>query len=306
MLAPATPALVRATTSPRPAVTEALDAVAPYVERIFSPRASGVANLRVAGPALLVANHGGGVLAALEPLVFAHAIREALGDDAAMPRVLAHEALFRTPAADWLASVGAVRASPENARELLAAGEKVLVYPGGDREAFRPWSERHRVTLGDRRGYARTALEMGVPIVPVVSAGMHSGFVSLSDGRELAKKLPIARMLRVGVVPITLSFPFGVSLGLPAPYLPIDARVRIRILPALRAGRRASGETSCPERIDALHEEVLSRMQRAMDHLVRERRLERAVAIRRVLDGWVERLDRVLGAGESAPMLART
>lgn len=94
---------------------------------------------------------------------------------------------------------------------MLDRGEKVLVYPGGDREPFRHFFDRDQICFGDRRGYVELAIRRGVPIVPVVTAGMHSSFVSLGGGHALAARLPLARRLRVGVLPVTLGFPFGLA-----------------------------------------------------------------------------------------------
>lgn len=269
---------------------ETLDALGPIVERVFAPKASGVAHLRTPGPALIVGNHSGGVLAMLEPIVLAHTIRAAVGDDA-LPRTLAHEILWHTPIAGRLEALGAVRASPVAARALLDAGHKVLVYPGGDREAFRSFAARDEISLGDHRGYVRLALSRRVPIVPVVTAGMHSGFLSLGDGHALARAIT-PRALKLGVLPVTLGFPFGLSIGVPAPYLPIDARVRIRALPPIRFTRSGDDAAADVDYVEACHRVVTRRMQLALDELAASRRAERRAAVHAGLDGLFDRIER--------------
>src|SRR5207244_5851441 len=75
---------------------------------------------------------------------------------------------------------GGMEADPEAAEHALCAGGSVLVYPGGDHEAFRPWTERHQIDFNGRTGFIRLALRTGVPIVPAVSCGAHHSVVLLS------------------------------------------------------------------------------------------------------------------------------
>ena len=47
----------------------------------------------------------------------------------------------------------------------------LLVYPGGDHETYRPTWESAKIDFAGRTGFARLAIEHGVPIVPVVAIG---------------------------------------------------------------------------------------------------------------------------------------
>ena len=247
------------------------------------------------GPALFVANHSGGCLAMLEPMLLAHRLQNPVH----FPRLLLHEVMWRSPLSARLRDLGALRASPENANRLLSQGESVLVYPGGDVEPFRSFRARDHIALGDRHGYLKLALRHGVPIVPIVTSGVQSGFISLSDGRALAARLPLARRLRVGVLPITMSFPFGLSVGIPAPYIPLATEVSIRVLPALRF----SGGGEDPSRNDAFvaacHAEVTRVMQRALDGLANTRREARRRALHRRLDQLVDGIEQLTNAPHS-------
>jgi 1-acyl-sn-glycerol-3-phosphate acyltransferase len=286
-------------------VARTLDRLAPAIERLWSPRAEGAEHLARGGAALVVGNHSGGVLAMLEPLVLAHAVRGAVGTTR-LPHLLLHEVMWRSPAAPVVARLGAVRASEPNATALLSRGRPVLVYPGGDREAFRSFFDRDRVQLGDRRGYLRLALRAGAPIVPVVTAGFHSGHVTLHDGHPLAQRLPLARSLRVGVLPLTFSLPFGLTFGAPPPYLPMSRRVRIRVLPPIRFTRAGEAAANDVAYVEACHRIVSGAMQYALDELSRVRRLERRRDLHDALDGALDRLDRWTGAGIAIPSLRPT
>jgi 1-acyl-sn-glycerol-3-phosphate acyltransferase len=153
-------------------------------------------------PTLFVANHNGvlgsEVLMLLEGW-FRHAPPRA-------PRVLglAHDVIFSHNAFKWwVPRLGAIPATPENAREALAKGYSALVYPGGDRDIFRPWSKRDRVDFDGRKGYAEIAVEMNVPIVPIANVGGHESTIVLHRSDALAAMLDLKKKYRMRGVPIT-------------------------------------------------------------------------------------------------------
>lgn len=258
---------------------------APILDALLDPRVvEGAEHLAREGAALVVGNHSGGTLAMLEPLTLARALSRHVAVER-LPHLLLHEVLWRTPLARWIQRHGAVRASRANAEALFARGRKVLVYPGGDREVYRAFRDRDRVCFGDRRGYVQLAIAQGVPVVPVVTAGMHSSFVALTDGHALAERFPLTRRLRIGVLPITLGFPFGLVPFAPPPYLPIAGRVRIRVLPPIRFTRSGPEAAADEAYVEACHRTIVGAMQRALHTLAADRRAER----RARLHGWLDR-----------------
>lgn len=69
---------------------------------------------------------------------------------------LAHDMVFELPfLGKWIARLGAVPASQENARLLLERDVAVLVYPGGDLDAYKPHREQFQVKFGGRKGWVR-------------------------------------------------------------------------------------------------------------------------------------------------------
>lgn len=112
------------------------------------------------GPALILFNHS---LATYDTLLLAHAVQQATGR---FVRGLGDRLMFRIPGLGWVArELGVVEGSPANARALLAAGELVLVSPGGMREALRPSREAFSIDWNGRQGYARIACETHAPIL---------------------------------------------------------------------------------------------------------------------------------------------
>jgi 1-acyl-sn-glycerol-3-phosphate acyltransferase len=259
----------------REAIDRLVSAIEPWLERFFHPVVRGLDRIPP-GPGLYVANHNGGVLFP-DAYVLGSAIHRArsLAD---LPYVLAHDLAIRPLISNrFFAPLGAVRASRTNAHRLFAAGRKVLVFPGGDREALRPFRDRHRIVFGDHRGYVRLAIEEGVPILPVVSAGAHSMLVVLDDGVRLSRLFGIDRLLRVKVFPIVLSVPWGLTIGFPPPYVPLPTRIFMELLAPIRFERRGLEAANDDAYVERCHVQVVSTMQAAMTRLVSERSADKRV-----------------------------
>ncbi len=220
-----------------------------------------------AGPALLVGNHNAGSMF-LEGL--GTAARCYLDAPDRPWHGLAHDAIIHLPAiGPVLYRMGALRASHQSADAAFARGRKVVVFPGGNREAYRPFSRRYRVEMGDRRGFVRLALRHRVPIVPMVFAGGHSTFVVLHDGQRLARAIHAHRWLRSDTWPLWLGLPFGVFLG-PGMHIPFPVKCITSILPPIRTD--TYGDPADPETVERLFHTVQDAMQRELDRLAAERR----------------------------------
>jgi 1-acyl-sn-glycerol-3-phosphate acyltransferase len=167
----------------------------------------------------------------------------------------------------WIAKLGGVPAHPENARALLERDVAVLVYPGGDRDAYKPYAERHVVKLAGRKGFVRLALRTGAPVVPVVSVGAHEIIYVLTDGAELARRLGLKKAFRMDVLPIALTLPFGLTVGALVPYVPVPTRIRVRVLPPIDLGLPPSAADD-PGAVDDAYERVRATMQSGLDELV--------------------------------------
>lgn len=178
------------------------------------------------GPVLLVGNHSAGLMP-LDALFAIDAIQQLQGPERAV-HPLVHDFAYQAPRmARHARRMGILRAGRENAAAVLADGRIVLVYPGGDRDAFRPFHDRNRIVLAGRTGFVELALEHRVPIVPLVSVGLHESLFVLTSGERLAKKLDLKRRLRTEVLPLALMFPWGLA---PAamPFLPLPTDIEMR------------------------------------------------------------------------------
>lgn len=172
------------------------------------------------GPALMVGNHNSGAMF-IEMFGFGASLYQNSSGDEAGWHGLTHDNIIGLPIVGRiLHRLGAIRAGHGSAAAAFARGRKVVVCPGGNREAFRPFRDRYEIALGDRRGFVRLALRHEVPIVPVVFIGGHSGLVILSDNKRLARFLRADKWLRSDTWPLMVALPWGLVLG-PMFHLPM-------------------------------------------------------------------------------------
>jgi 1-acyl-sn-glycerol-3-phosphate acyltransferase len=166
------------------------------------------------------------------------------------------------------ARLGILRASREVAERALGEWKRdLLVFPGGDLDTWRPWSERYQVRFSGRVGYARTALKTGTPIVPVAHAGAHDTLIVLSDGHRLAARLRFPELFRAQIFPVHLSFPFLLGVG-PTPHLPPPVTLRYRVAAPIWPDEVVpEGQEPSREAILALDARVRAAMQHELDIL---------------------------------------
>jgi 1-acyl-sn-glycerol-3-phosphate acyltransferase len=234
----------------------------------FRAEVRGLSNIPAEGPILLVGNHSGGTLIA-DTFVFAQAFYDHFGPLRRFHQ-LAHDLVFRIPGARAsLSRYGTVPASPENMERALERDAALLVYPGGDHETYRPTWESDKIDFAGRRGFARLAIEHGCAIVPVVAIGGQETALFLGQGRDLARRLRLDRLLRVKVFPAQVAPPFGLTImDLPG-RVPLPAKIVVRVLPKIDLEKRL-GTNANP---DDAYELVTDRMQDALTDLSEERSL---------------------------------
>lgn len=246
-----------------------IERLAPWFDRFgkrwFDLEVDGVEHVP-GGPALVVGNHNSGtnyveMLCAMARLYLEHDLQFT---------GLAHDAVVSAPAlGNLLVRVGAVRASHANANAAFSADHKVVVFPGGNLEAFRSYRRRHRIDFGGHKGFVRLALRHRVPIVPMVSIGGHEGFVILTDGRRIARRLGLDRVpiLRTDTFPVMLALPWGVGIG-PLPHVPWPTRCATRFLEPVPM----EGDPDDPDVIDRIYAEVTGIMQAELSAMARSRK----------------------------------
>lgn len=186
-------------------------------------------------PVLFVANHGFGGIFDLNVFATSAALEQLQLDRDVT--ILTHQLAWTLGVGRFIEPIGARPASVESAQDAFARGEHVAVYPGGDIDAAKSWEDRNRIMFGGRIGFARLAIDNGVPIVPIVTAGAGESLFVISSGERLARATRLDKLLRLKSAPISVSLPWGLNIGAVGllPYLPLPSKLQTRVLPAMPA-----------------------------------------------------------------------
>ncbi len=234
----------------------------------FSPDVRGLDWLPEQGPVLVVGNHSC-LFYIPEAWICGQAVldRRGIDQDAYM---LTYDLLLAAPGiGPVLRRLGALPASAPEAEAALRGGACVVVYPGGDLEACRPWTQRNRIDFGGRTGFVKLALRTGVPVVPVVAHGGQHAVVVISRGDRLARALGL-HGLRIKVFPFLAAPPFGITSVLTPP-LPMPAQLTLEFLPPLDWTGHGTAAADDPAVVSACYADITGRMQTALDRLAAER-----------------------------------
>lgn len=178
-------------------------------ERYWRVEARGVGNVPAEGPVILVANHSGAI--PFDGAMIATALAVA-HPNARVLRFL-YDGFVENlgPVASFYRRVGGARASFASALQLLELGHAVLIFPEGIAGPAKPFTERYRVR-GFRSGFARLALALHVPVVPVAVVGAEEIYPLVGKIEALGK------LLGAPYLPLTPFFPaLGLLGALPLP-----------------------------------------------------------------------------------------
>lgn len=168
-----------------------LDRILAPLKRLLSPVAMGLEHVPREGPVLLAGNHS--IYGLLDIPMLGLELYERTGRAV---RGLGDHNHFALPVwRDLLQRIGVVRGTRENCARLLEAGEAVLVFPGGGREVFKRKGEKYQLVWKERVGFARLAIQYGVPIVPFAAVGVEDMFEIVLDAKDVLDS-PVGALLR--------------------------------------------------------------------------------------------------------------
>lgn len=235
------------------------------VKLYFRSEVRDIERVPAEGGALIVSNHSGGLMPMDVPII-AVAFHDHFGAERPL-YTLAHDMLFTGVIETPMRRAGFIEANRENAAAVLESGAVTILFPGGDHDAMRPTREQGVIDFAGRTGYVRTALEAGVPIVPVVSIGGQEQQWFLSRGELLGRFSPLKGVMRSKYAPIALGFPFGLTMTFP-PNLPLPTKIVTQVLDPIDIAAEFGEEPDIAE-VDA---EIRRRMQDALDELASQRR----------------------------------
>ena len=204
------------------------------------------------GGVLLIANHAG-------QLPFdATMIATAMLLEADPPRIVRGMAEYWVPQLPFVGLVaqrgGAVVGTPETCREMLEAGEAVLVFPEGVRGMNKLFKDRYRL-MEFGLGFMRLALEAQVPIVPVAVVGSEEQQPGLANWRRLG------RVLGMPAFPVTPTFPWLGPLGL----LPLPVKYQLYFGDSLHfAGAPTDEDAVIQEKVDRVRSAIADLFERGL------------------------------------------
>lgn len=183
-----------------------------YVRLYHRPTIRGWENLPATGAFLLVGNHSGSGTA--EGLCLAWMWQERFGASRPLT-AMSHVLAMAAPGVGrFLCALGLIPSTRAAGLQALGDGVRVLIFPGGDHETWRPLWRANQVDLAGRQGFLRLARDAGVPIVPLAIQGAHHTVPILWRSRVLSRLAGLKRM------PITA---LNVALGLASAWWAYDA-----------------------------------------------------------------------------------
>ncbi|MGZ3477913.1 MAG: 1-acyl-sn-glycerol-3-phosphate acyltransferase [Polyangiales bacterium] len=209
-------------------------------------------------PSLFVGNHNGGMagpdLACTLGTLWEHHPRPlyALAHDFAMRQL--------TPFGAILRKFGAIRASHEHAMRAFESGASVLVYPGGDLDAYRHTGRRDEIVFGTRSGFVRLARAVGARVVPIVAHGAHRSAFVFHEGESIARAMRMPGWARLERFPLAFALPWGIAAGPWLPWMPLPFAITLQILPPIDVSEGT---------LDDARERVRTAMQTALTELAR-------------------------------------
>jgi 1-acyl-sn-glycerol-3-phosphate acyltransferase len=211
----------------------------------FRVRMRGLGNVPDAGPALVVANHGGvlpvDMIMVQTGIFYEHPWHRNL-------RLLGADLVYELPLLAELArKSGHTVASPAEAAILLAGGELVGVCPEGFKGTGKPFSERYKLRRFGRGGFALSAIRARVPIIPCAIVGAEEIYPMVGNARGLARFLglpyfPVTPLFPwlgpVGMIPLPSDWLIEFGAPIPTAHYPRPADASDPAVVALAAGVR--------------------------------------------------------------------
>jgi 1-acyl-sn-glycerol-3-phosphate acyltransferase len=225
----------------------------------FRVRMKGLDHVPAEGAALIVANHSG--VLPVDAIMLQSGVHDEHPGHRDL-RLLGADLVYEVPVLGQLARKGGhTRACPAGAQQLLRAGELVGVFPEGFKGIGKPFSDRYQLRRFGHGGFAVTAIQARVPIIPCAIVGAEEIFPMIGNAK------PLARLLGLPYFPITPLFPW---LG-PVGAIPLPSQWIIEFCPPVPTSGYPAGAARDPAVIAELAATVRGTIQRTLDELLVER-----------------------------------
>jgi 1-acyl-sn-glycerol-3-phosphate acyltransferase len=224
------------------------------------------------GQVMFVGSHNGG-MAAPDMFMMLYDWFKRFGPDRLVYGLM-HPHVWRVypPLAYMAERTGAIAAHPKMALAALDRDASILVYPGGSQDVFRPFHERDKIHLADRKGFIKIALQRHLPLIPAVSWGAHETLLVLANIYPLMQQLHDRGMpwlfgIDPEVFPIYLGLPWGLAIG-PLPNIPWPRSIATRVGAPIYFDRYGADAARDRAYVDACYGHVCHQMQQELNLLI--------------------------------------
>ncbi len=240
----------------------------------FRVKTDGWENIPEDQQVLLIGSHNGG-LAAPDMLMMVYDWFRRFGTERLTYALMDARAWQLLPPLARLATqVGAIQAHPRMAMAALNRGASLLIYPGGFRDLFRPYTLRNSIYFAGNRAFIKLALRYQLPIIPFISYGAHSTLLVLTDIYPQLQQLERWGLVNLDkfdleVFPIYLGLPWGIGIG-PLPNIPLPRQLHTRVGSPIVFDRSGQQAALDQQYVNQCYDLVCELMQQQLDQLVQE------------------------------------
>jgi 1-acyl-sn-glycerol-3-phosphate acyltransferase len=201
-------------------------------------------NIHIEGPAILIANHSGGI--AYDGAITNLAVMNN-HPDRRYARYLVDDFVYYLPfVGTFIQRTGGIR---------------VLVFPEGIKGVSKLYDQRYQLQRFGRGGYVRLAMRTGVPVIPTAIVGAEEIHPLIWKSERLGK------MFGLPYFPFTLTFPWLGPLGA----IPLPTKWRIIFGKPMKFGRYKPKDADNVELVNEVSNRIRSQIQVMIDDELRKR-----------------------------------
>jgi 1-acyl-sn-glycerol-3-phosphate acyltransferase len=226
----------------------------------FRVDAEGVENIPEKEPAIIVANHAGGI--PYDGVMVNLAVYNEHPKKRSV-RFLVHDFAVDMPLlGQFIQKAGGVRASPKNAQLLLKKSQLILVFPEGIKGVGKPYDKKYKLQKFGRGGFIRIAIRSRAPIIPTAIIGSEEIHPIVYSSQILGKSLGVP------FIPLTPTFPWLGPLGL----IPLPTKWKIIFGKPIILDHLKPIEAENDLLVEKLAEDVRKKIQKTIDAALAKRK----------------------------------
>jgi len=247
-----------------------------FYHHYFKVTTDGWENVPEAGKVMIIGSHNGGLTSPDMFMAIYDWFRH-LGTERPT-YALTHPNLWKLAPflAEPAVKCGSLQATAEMAIKALQKDAALLIYPGGLKDVFRPYSQRNKIRFEGNAEFIKLALRNEAPIVPLISTGAHETLIVLTDLYDQVRQLHEAGLpwpfgIDPEVFPIYLGLPWGLGVG-PVPNIPLPVSMHIRLGKPIRFEHYGEEASKDKDYVLICYDQVHNQMQNELDTLTENNR----------------------------------